>query len=384
MFKLEVLKAKYGDCLILHFGDATSPRRVLIDGGPSWTYENSLEPRLRVLKTELDQSVSIELLMVSHIDVDHIGGVNKLIQGLAEARDDHLTPLVDIVELWHNSFADIVPERTTTSAQPAGIELADLGGKLPGAGLSEGAKLVLAGVKHGRLLRQLARREQIQVNHGMAGGLVLAGTELSKDNLKLRVLGPGREEVENLRKEWDKKVREILEAEAAVAQAAERELDGAVANVSSIVVLAEAEGRRMLLTGDGRGDRILEELDQSGLLDGGSIHVDLYKWPHHGSIRNIPENFFRHVTADHHVVSADGRHGNPDLETFEQFFAERPRERPFTLHMTYGIADLRSSYPKAKLEALFTKARNEGHVFDVNTPQSSGQSLTVDLSLSEN
>lgn len=384
MFQLEVLRAKYGDCLILHFGDSAAPRRILIDGGPSWTYGNSLEPRLRALQADPAQSILIELLMVSHVDVDHIGGIIKLFHGLAQARADHEAPLVDIAELWHNSFADIIPERTQTRAEPAGIELADLGAKLSD-GLPEGAKLVLAGIKEGRILRQLAQGDQVPINPGTADGLVLTGTKRSLGGLELSVLGPGREEVEDLRREWDKKVQAILEAETAVETAsAERELDGAIANLSSIVVLAEAEDRRMLLTGDGRGDKILEAL---GLGDSGTIHVDLYKWPHHGSIRNIPEGFFRRVTAEHHVVSADGRHGNPDLETFEQFFAERPRDRPFTLHMTYGTkgaSKLRSHYPAAELDAIFERARNEGHEFDVKTPGDGEHSLTVDLSAGGN
>jgi hypothetical protein len=36
---------------------------------------------------------------------------------------------------------------------------------------------------------------------------------------------------------------------------------------------------------------------------------------HHGSDRNVTRRFFRRVTADHYVCSADGLHGNPDLAT---------------------------------------------------------------------
>lgn len=381
MFKLEALKAKYGDCLILHFGNEGAPRRVLIDGGPAWAWKNSLEPRLQALRPDdqADRSTPLDLLMVSHVDVDHIGGVIKLFEAIKDARADHEAPIADIRELWHNSFADIVPERTATAAAPAGIELADLNEVIPSERMSSGARLVLAGIKDGRILRQLARGTETPVNENLDNGLVVAGTVRSLGDLELRVLGPGVDEVEALRDEWNTEVEALLQAEEARAATAERSLDRAIANLSSIVVLASVGEQRMLLTGDGRGDKVLEVLARNGLLDNDTIHVDLYKWPHHGSIRNLPEGFFRKVTADHHVVSADGRHGNPDLETFQQLFAERPRDRPFTLHMTYGIDDLRSHYPKTELAALFEQARDDGHEFTVNEPEDGSLGLTVVL-----
>ena len=53
----------------------------------------------------------------------------------------------------------------------------------------------------------------------------------------------------------------------------------------------------MLLTGDGRGDHIVDGLRERGLLKrDGTIHVDLLKLPHHGSARNASPDFFRLVS----------------------------------------------------------------------------------------
>ena len=61
-------------------------------------------------------------------------------------------------------------------------------------------------------------------------------------------------------------------------------VDKSVGNLSSLVVLAEADDKRMLLTGDARGDKILEGLELVGALKRvGTMHVDLLKVPHHGS-----------------------------------------------------------------------------------------------------
>ena len=46
VFTLEALEAKYGDSLLLHYGDHTDPRLIVIDGGPAAVYKAALRPRL--------------------------------------------------------------------------------------------------------------------------------------------------------------------------------------------------------------------------------------------------------------------------------------------------------------------------------------------------
>mgnify|MGYP003471495795 CR=1 FL=1 len=91
--------------------------------------------------------------------------------------------------------------------------------------------------------------------------------------------------------------------------------DRSIPNLSSIILLIKAEGKTILLTGDCRGDHLQEGLIETGLSANGSFHVDIFKVPHHGSQRNVTRDFFSEVTADTYVISADGTHGNPDVET---------------------------------------------------------------------
>ena len=81
-------------------------------------------------------------------------------------------------------------------------------------------------------------------------------------------------------------------------------------------LIAEADGRTILFTGDGRSDHLLDGLEAAGQLDAnGALHVDVLKVPHHGSDRNATRTFFREVTADTYVISANGHPDNPDLST---------------------------------------------------------------------
>ena len=77
IFSLEALQAFHGDSLLLHAGTAAEPVLLLIDGGPSGTWETSLQPRLEELRAERagDGALQIDLAMVSHIDSDHVAGM---------------------------------------------------------------------------------------------------------------------------------------------------------------------------------------------------------------------------------------------------------------------------------------------------------------------
>jgi beta-lactamase superfamily II metal-dependent hydrolase len=105
-------------------------------------------------------------------------------------------------------------------------------------------------------------------------------------------------------------------------------------------MLAESGDKRMLLTGDARGDKILAGLEMVGLLKAkGKMHVDVLKVPHHGSDNNMETVFFQRVTADHYVMSGDGEHGNPERATLEMLLAARGNAK-YTIHLTYPTDEI--------------------------------------------
>jgi hypothetical protein len=174
--------------------------------------------------------------------------------------------------------------------------------------------------------------------HGLVaadnGGLTVdLGTGFS-----LMVLAPDRARIEALHQEWDAVLRKAAAKtkQAALAEAAAY-LDRSVYNLSSIVLLARSEAATMLLTGDARGDDILRALERADLLSGGRLHLDLLKMPHHGSVRNVDQDFFDAVTADHYLVSADGKYENPDNETLQLILNAR-RHDEFIIHMTNEVS----------------------------------------------
>ena len=346
-FTLDVRRARKGDCLILHYGSKKEPGLALIDGGPSNVYKPHLKPRLAEIRKARgladNASLPVDFLMVSHIDDDHIKGVLELTKELIEAEGP--IPL-KIKGVWHNTFDDIIgnnPDKLTAAvtAQFGTASLSGDGEEVEG--LDPDAARVLASVSQGFRLRDDSRALKLRINPEFKGKLVIAkkaGKQIDMGKgLNFTVIGPMNDEVLALQQAHDDFLQKQKEkAEASLAAFA----DKSVPNLSSLVVLAEVGKKRILLTGDARGDKVLQGLELVGLLknDGKSkIHVDVLKGPHHGSNRNVEPIFFRRITADHYVFSGNGEHGNPERETLEMLLGERGDE-DYTVHLTYPIDEI--------------------------------------------
>ena len=151
------------------------------------------------------------------------------------------------------------------------------------------------------------------------------------------VLAPNTELLAKLKAEWKKALPGILRkqvdnARARVSALAAAFDDKSIPNQSSIVLLVEFAGKRMLLTGDARGDQLITAVHNSPVVTT-PLTVDLFKLPHHGSSHSNGRELFETVKADHYVISGNGEHGNPHPETLTALF-ESQAGRPITLYLT--------------------------------------------------
>ncbi len=173
MFTFEAVRAKHGDSLLLLHGNSRSPKLIMIDGGPSGIYGSETTPgllrrRLSALKDAISRSkpLPIELLLVSHIDDDHIAGVLELTSELVTAKQDREVPDFEVRALWHNSFNDILGDEADELFRVVGgkaraVALGEVGAP---AGLHPDEAAVVASVPQGRQLRDDARFLGIPVN----------------------------------------------------------------------------------------------------------------------------------------------------------------------------------------------------------------------------
>jgi len=212
LLKLEALQANDGDCLLLHSKGGSKPALILIDGGSRGIYRDVLEKRLDQLRAQRP-SLDLRMVIVSHIDADHITGILDMFRDMSESVDSGSDPRWKVASLWHNSFEDIAGSHPA-SAQTATVAAA-AAGKLDVAGLivrgltDEKAVAVVASVRQGKELRGFATKLKTAINRETKEKLIVApptGRHKIKitDDLTFTVLGPRTEELENLQHEWEK------------------------------------------------------------------------------------------------------------------------------------------------------------------------------------
>ncbi len=401
-FSLDIMRARKGDCLMLHHGSEDNPRLLMIDGGPSGVYRQHLRPRiLQIRKSrqmEDDQPLPVDVLVISHVDDDHVKGILDLTTELREQKGDNEPLLIRVRSLWHNTFDDLLDTTPAELDAAVGFGEAAVSGRIEVAGDEElDVAKVLANIPQGRQLRDDAHLLKWKINDRFKGKLILAAKRTKRialdGGLTFTVIGPMKDQLRALQDEHDRWLRELKKKgrkspESMLAAFTDR----SIPNLSSIVLLVEAGGRRILLTGDARGDNILKGLQLTGLLApgaGSTLHVEVLKVPHHGSSNNVTTSFFRRVTADHYVFSGDGEHGNPERETLEMLFEARGRAA-FVMHFTHPISDIdvdrkkdwqkqqaREKRRKAKVRPDWSPKKHSLTAFFKDTPLSHGQRIEI-------
>ncbi len=292
MFKLHVVQADYGDSLILEYGALTAPRCILVDGGPPTVYEQHLR---QVLLERHQQGARLDAVVLTHIDDDHIAGLLDLMSDIQNQRTSDLPETIAIDQLWHNTFSQTVGEEIEARC----ATLIHQTGTVPG--LPTLPSKATRSINHGDELTHYADKLQIAINSAFAPQPLItleqAEHPIRFGTLTLRILGPDQKSLSKLRKQWIKWLQEhekkALLGMHVPTPRAPAKIDESVPNLSSILFLAEVDGKTILLTGDGTSDQVIRGLQHIHLLDPtGKLHVNVLKLPHHASRRNVKKGFF--------------------------------------------------------------------------------------------
>jgi ribonuclease BN (tRNA processing enzyme) len=343
MFNLRIVQANFGDCLILEYGSSAQPRYLLIDGGPANVFGDHLQSELEAIAAA---GRRLDLVAISHVDEDHITGVLDLFALLQDQRTNGDAELIGVDGLWHNSFSKTVDPDDEIEPQFNGL-----------AGIATPASAAaILGVGEGNRLRQFALQLDIPLNEQFPDELIRvddAPDPLEFGNLALHIVGPTQANLDELRTDWlewlDKFGPDLAGGNPQVMANA----DNSVPNLSSVMFLAAADDKTVLFTGDGRSDHLLQGLEARGLLAAdGTFHVDVLKVMHHGSDRNATKTFFKRVTADTYVLSANGNPDNPDLATLI-WIVESAKQQGRSIHIVFtnetpATIKLPDEYPPAE------------------------------------
>lgn len=365
--KLTVFYGDKGDCILLTSRDK---RSILCDGGMPSSFVGAVAPDLGA---HLPKGGKLDVVYVSHIDEDHIGGVMKLLDSAYDwkvfqihkkAGDKSFKPPKSpqppkIGNLWHNSFKDVAKKNAgeiqeMLAANALSLRLLDTGwARYAGAISANLANSIPQALRVSR--RVSASQLGIPLNQPAGGKLMMVRDDNDSTkvgSMRLTVIGPAPEDLTKLRREWNKwleaqKNRKALEkfrsdmkkdedrletgfppVDAARLLAAMKLLGDRTQvtppNLASLMFHVEDNGKTLLLTGDGHSDDVERGLENTGkLAQGKGLHVDVLKVPHHGSEHNITPGFPRRVTATHYVFCGNGFSSNPEIDVLRAFLRSR-------------------------------------------------------------
>jgi ribonuclease BN (tRNA processing enzyme) len=324
---LNVLQAAYGDCMILKSGSQskssqTNSYHFLIDGGPASTYNACLKGELQKIR---ENGGRVDLLIVSHVDNDHINGLLKLMRDLSLQKTSTKRWTIEIDALWYNAFSRTIGQHIERRLRNL------LRNTRTVFKTRSRAQMTVRGIREGHDLYQYAHDLAIEINPQFNNDTIVVNDkpkELKFGDIRFLVIGPTRKNLEDLRKQW---LDWLDKHEKALKTRADYRLaiqaDKSIPNLSSIMFLAKEDDNTILFTGDGLSEHVIYGLKQSKLLGSSrSVHVNILKLPHHGSDRNVTRDFFTNVTADKYLISANGRDDNPSFLTLS-WIAETAKEQ---------------------------------------------------------
>ena len=329
MLNIEMLPAQHGDCLLLEYGTASEPHYVLVDGGTPDTFD-ALRARLQ----GIGSPAPLDLLVVTHIDEDHIGGVLQLLAQPA--------PLVRPDDVWFNAYHHLFPPDRMGAKQGEALSTAIERGSFPWNQAFGGQSVVVP-------------EKKTPPCKPLAGGA------------QVTLLSPQWKQLKALQSKWEEEVRKAGMEPGAGAEpedvlgkrppptsldveqlaAAKASSDRSKSNASSIALLFEYDGKRVLLAADAHAGVVLNSLQR---LDAAGIAVEAWKVSHHGSRGNTTSKLLRHVRCSRFLISTSGDvFGHPDPEALAQIVKRPDRKQ---LHFNYET-DYTRPWSKSSLRTQY-------------------------------
>lgn len=376
------LPARAGDCFVLEFDNKNC---ILIDCGYPATYKEELKPLLQKLAKA---GCRISLMIITHVDEDHISGAVTFIEENGDA--DH-PQVIHVDEIWHNGIfnvvmnsevflkheAEYVPENILRECKSkCGILKKQF----------QGESGIIA-AKKAKMFETLCARLHYPINSTFGNGCVLRGSRHYFDDCEIQILSPGIRELENFQRVLDKELirifgkdylwnrteefQELLELIAKYRgmdepgtftmqqiSAGPGDIEKWIGmsnlarmnetNCASIVVAIGYKGLKLLFMGDSESELWQEQLEP---------YYDLIKVSHHGSTKpNLA--WMQGTTAKGLLISTSGqgyRHPEDDflaramMGEFESLYFNYDIQRKNVILAMQGKYHFRAEFKKREI-----------------------------------
>lgn len=315
-FTIEMVDVGDADCFLISFADSSNKKdlNIIIDGGK----ESLLNSRYRSLDVFLEEKHSdmvIDGIVVTHIDDDHIGGILRFFNSLLLTKKETLQSMFIVYNDYDENF---ISTRQASDLRKSITKMKER--------LKTYNNTCVTNPVH---LLKLKSYEQdydslnASINTKLRDDALpivffsiskrrhLLLENLEDDKVYITFLTPDYPELKSFMYKW-----------RALRTPDKGKIDAKVVNNSSISILIEFGGKKVLMTGDAYISKVTTALESIGFDKIGSI--DYIKLAHHGARNNNIGliNLAKKTNCCRFFVSANGKDAHPDKDMIEEIRAE--------------------------------------------------------------
>jgi beta-lactamase superfamily II metal-dependent hydrolase len=335
--KIKTLPVYNGDSIIASIETDDGIKNILIDGGIG----RSIVLLTKEIERLNELGQKIDLLIITHIDDDHIGGIIKLF-----SRGDKYSKIVRRV--WYNSGSTISSFFNNADSREREIDLVP-------------DQLDIS-VKQGNTLEKklehlgIWQQEVIHNNLGMINffGALIQILSPSTENLKAlnsswQTERSKPENISSSEVDYDKNIEELV----ACSLPSE---DNSITNGSSIAFIIEHKEKKAVFLSDAHPSTVVDSLIRLGYSKLKPLVAYIVKISHHGSSRNINTELLELIDCNRYIISTNGsKHGLPNKLCLAKIIANKSSDTE--LFFNYSIVKdksifLNEDYAKYKFKCF--------------------------------
>ena len=336
---IKFLPVKCGDAIFIHFVDSDGiTRNIVIDSGP--LSKQAYRSFRKEVTAIIQRNEKIDLLILTHRDDDHIGGISKL------CSNPEFDFKNSVSNWWINHSLPLSRSDSKISIAKA-VDLKEV-------------------------LTDIGKCPTLPITN--------ESPPFNLWGVKLTILSPNRSQYEAEQKVYEKEeafrtISAKKRDHSDTIETLERKMtsfkeDSAVANGSSIAFILEYDGKKGLFLADAHPTPIIQTLTSPPLNRSvqNPLEVDFVKVSHHGSKFNTSLDLLSLIKSNHFIFSTNGKNGHrlPDKETLVRVIKNRYRDTSEKIHIYFTEKD-------EVLENIFKVDHNpfEQHNFEITFPEKS-------------
>ena len=314
---IHFIPAEHGDAFILHCCKSDNEGYIVVDGGPysmhSWNF----------ISKQFEAIPHIDLMILTHHDDDHIGGILRYIKA---HKEDNPFP---VKKMWANCARVKDFQESLYLSPNQASKLADV-------------------------LMEISKNTELEWKERIHDGYDCSDIDFAD----IEIIGPSEDLLNSYLQFYQKEIGEPLQEgqvlggnesddylnksldELALIETLEPKMSdkGVLANAASISCIIEADGVSVLMLGDSYPQFVVPYLKEREKQKG-RLKVDFVKVAHHGSLNNISCELLDLIDCNNFIIPTNGggtgvKH--PDRIAIAKILCHKNRDRSVTVHLHFN------------------------------------------------